>query len=213
MMKTGVRSDALVLFGASGDLAHKKIFPALYAMCRHGKLDIPIVGVAKSGWTLDDLKEHARDAVRSAGAFDEQAFARLAGLLHYVDGDYRTPETFKALRAQLGQAAHPLHYLAIPPSMFPTVVEGLGSSGASKGARVVIEKPFGRDLRSAEALDRTLHTIFAEDAIFRIDHYLGKEPVQIRQRLPGADLEPQLRPQRADHHGREFRHRRPRRLL
>ncbi len=176
-MTNGVRSDALVLFGASGDLAHKKIFPALYAMCCHGKLDIPIVGVAKSGWTLDDLKHHARKSVRPA-AFDEPTFAHLAGLLRYVDGDYRTPATFEKLRAVLDRAAHPLHYLAIPPSMFPTVVEGLGRSGAAKGARVIVEKPFGRDLRSAETLDRILHTVFAEDAIFRIDHYLGKEPVQ-----------------------------------
>jgi len=116
---------ALVIFGVTGDLAHKKIFPALYAMCRHGKLDVPIVGVAKSGWTLDDLKERARDAVRSAGAFDEQTFAHLAGLMRYVDGDYRTAETFAKLRAVLDKAAHPLHCLAIPPSMFPTVVEGL----------------------------------------------------------------------------------------
>jgi glucose-6-phosphate 1-dehydrogenase len=192
MTTAATRSDALVLFGASGDLAHKKILPALYTMCRRGKLDVPVVGVAKSGWAVDDLKARARDAVRSAGDFDEAVFARFAGLMRYVDGDYRAPETFGKLRTALGQAAHPLHYLAIPPSMFPTVVEGLGRSGAAKGARVVIEKPFGRDLHSAEALDRTLHTVFAEDAIFRIDHYLGKEPVQNLSyfRFANAFLEP-----------------------
>ena len=186
------RSDALVLFGASGDLAHKKIFPALYAMCARGHLDVPVVGVAKSGWTLDDLKAHARDATGTVKDFDEAVFNRLAGLLGYVDGDYREAGTFRQLRSALGSSRRPLHYLAIPPSMFPSVVEGLGSSGAAKDARVVVEKPFGRDLKSAIDLDRTLHTVSAEEAIFRIDHFLGKEPVQnlLYFRFANAFLEP-----------------------
>jgi glucose-6-phosphate 1-dehydrogenase len=186
------RSDALVLFGASGDLAHKKIFPALYAMCRRGKLDVPVVGVAKSGWSVDDLKSHAHDALKELPDFDEAGFRRLADLFRYVDGDYRDAATFQALRAALGASQHPLHYLAIPPSMFPDVVEGLGKSGAANGARVVIEKPFGRDLKSAIDLDRTLHTVFAEPMIFRIDHFLGKEPVQnlLYFRFANTFLEP-----------------------
>lgn len=172
-------SDALVFFGATGDLAHKKVFPALYAMVRHGHLDVPVVGVAKSGWTLTRLVAHARDAIeRSGGRIDEAAFARLAGLLRYVDGDYREAATFEAVRKALGRAARPLHYLAIPPSLFPTVVEGLARSGIATDARVIIEKPFGRDLASAQALNQTLLAAFPESAIFRIDHFLGKEPVQ-----------------------------------
>jgi glucose-6-phosphate 1-dehydrogenase len=191
MMTVG-RSDALVLFGASGDLTHKKIFPALYAMCARGNLDVPVIGVARSGWTLDDLKAHARDATSAIKGFDEKVFARLAGLLGYVDGDYRDAGTFQRLRAALAASQRPLHYLAIPPSMFPAAVEGLGQSGAAKGARVVIEKPFGRDLKSAVELDRMLHTVFAEEAIFRIDHFLGKEPVQnlLYFRFANAFLEP-----------------------
>ena len=186
------RSDALVLFGSSGDLAHKKIFPALYAMCARGNLHLPIIGVAKSGWTLDDLKAHARDATGAIAGFDEKVFARLVGLLGYVDGDYRDAGTFQQLRTALGSSQRPLHYLAIPPSMFPSVVEGLGHSGAADGARVVVEKPFGRDLQSAIDLDRMLHTVFAEEAIFRIDHFLGKEPVQnlLYFRFANAFLEP-----------------------
>ncbi len=189
---TAPRSDALVLFGASGDLAHKKIFPALYAMARRGKLDIPLIGVAKSGWTADDLKSHAHDAVSGLPDFDEKIFARLAALLNYVDGDYRDAATFERLRSALGTSSRPLHYLAIPPSMFPDVVEGLGRSKAADGARVVIEKPFGRDLKSAIDLDRVLHSVFAENAIFRIDHYLGKEPVQnlLYFRFANTFLEP-----------------------
>ncbi len=186
------RSDALVLFGASGDLAHKKIFPALYAMARHGKLDVPVVGVAKSDWTLDDLKNHARDAIRAAGAFDASVLDRLLGLMRYVDGDYRDPATFDRLGAILKGSRRPLYYLAIPPSMFPAVIEGLARCGAGDEARVVVEKPFGRDLQSAVALDRTLSGVFAEPAIFRIDHYLGKEPVQnlLYFRFANSFLEP-----------------------
>jgi len=185
-------SDALVLFGASGDLSRKKIYPALYAMCRRGKLTVPIVGVARAGWTIDNFKTYVRDSVRSAADFDEETAARLIGLIRYVDGDYREPATFTRLRQALGESKRPLHYLAIPPSMFPTVIKGLGEAGCTQNARVVVEKPFGRDLESAQALNRTLHSVFAEDAIFRIDHYLGKEPVQnlLYFRFANSFLEP-----------------------
>ncbi len=192
MAKDAGLSDALVLFGASGDLAHKKIFPALYAMCKHGKLQVPVAGVAKSGWSLDDLKSHAEDALRDLPDFDAKVFARLAGLLRYIDGDYRDAATFQALRKALGGCRRPLYYLAIPPSLFPDVVKGLADSGGTDGARVVIEKPFGRDLQSAEALDKTLHAALPESAIFRIDHFLGKEPVQnlLYFRFANSFLEP-----------------------
>jgi len=189
---TAARSDTLVLFGASGDLAHKKIFPTLYAMFKRGRLNVPIIGVAKSNWTLDNLKDHAKDAVRAAGRYDETVFARFAAEMRYVDGDYRAAETFQALRGALNGAVRPLHYLAIPPSMFPAVVDGLGGAGIAKEARVVVEKPFGRDLASARALNDCLHSVFPEDAIFRIDHYLGKEPVQnlLYFRFANSFLEP-----------------------
>ncbi len=182
----------MVLFGASGDLAHKKIFPALYAMCRRGALDVPVVGVAKSEWSADDFKSHVRDSIRAVEGFDERVADRLSGLLHYVDGDYRDPATFKQLRAALGDKKTPLYYLAIPPSMFPVVVKCLKGAGCAREARVVIEKPFGRDLASAMALNRTLHNVFPEDSIFRIDHYLGKEPVQnlLYFRFANSFLEP-----------------------
>ncbi len=171
-------SDALVFFGATGDLAHKKIFPALYAMARRGALEMPVIGVAKAGWTLEQLRARARDSIAEHGELDEAAFAKLVGRLQYIDADYNEPGTYDAIREALGTAAHPLHYLAIPPDMFPVVVSGLGRAGCAKGARVVLEKPFGRDLPSAEALNRTLHEVFEEADVFRIDHYLGKEPVQ-----------------------------------
>ena len=173
-----MRSDAFVFFGATGDLAYKKIFPALQSMIRRGHLDAPIVGVAKQGWNLEQLRERARDSVREHGGLDDDAFARLSANLHYVDGDYQDGATFEALRKALGEAQRPIHYLAIPPSLFPVVVQHLGSSGCARGARVIVEKPFGRDLRSAQALNQTLHQVFPEPAIFRIDHYLGKEAVQ-----------------------------------
>jgi glucose-6-phosphate 1-dehydrogenase len=172
-------SDALVFFGATGDLAHKMIFPALQALVKKGRLHVPVVGVAKAGWSVDDLRRRARDSVEKfGGGVDEAAFAKLSGLLKYVDGDYEDTATFEALRRELGAAARPLHYLAIPPSLFATVVSSLARSGSAKNARVVLEKPFGRDLESARALNRTLLSVFAESSIFRIDHYLGKEPVQ-----------------------------------
>jgi len=171
-------SDALVFFGATGDLAYKKIFPALQAMARRGHLDVPVIGVAKSGWTLDQLRARARDSVTQHGGLDPEAFAKLEPRLRYVDGDYRDPSTYAALRSALGDARRPAHYLAIPPSVFGTVVEGLEASGAARDARVILEKPFGRDLESARALNATLHAAFDEASVFRIDHYLGKGPVQ-----------------------------------
>jgi glucose-6-phosphate 1-dehydrogenase len=170
-------SDALVFFGATGDLAYKKIFPALQAMAKRGNLDVPVIGVAKAGWTLDQLRTRAQESVEKYGGLDRDAFAKLSGLLRYVDGDYREPATFEALRRALGDAAHPAHYLAIPPPLFGPVVEQLARSGCAKGARVVVEKPFGADLVSARELNRILLGVFVEGDIFRIDHYLGKRAV------------------------------------
>jgi len=187
------RSDALVFFGASGDLAYKKIFPALQAMARRGKLDFPVVGVAKSGWTREQLVERARTSVTEhGGGVDAEAFPRLAERLRYVDGDYNDPNTFTRLKAELEHAERPAHYLAIPPSMFPTVVGRLAEANCTKNARVIVEKPFGRDLDSAHELNRILHEAFPEESIFRIDHYLGKEAVQniLYFRFANAFLEP-----------------------
>jgi glucose-6-phosphate 1-dehydrogenase len=172
------RSDALVFFGATGDLAYKKIFPALLAMHKRGRLDVPVIGVAKSGWNLEQLQARARASVERDGAVDPAAFDGFVRLLRYVDGDYNAPATFAAIRRTLDGAARPAHYLAIPPALFGTVVEQLGKAGCTAGARVIVEKPFGRDLASAQALDRILLGTFDEDHIFRIDHYLGKRPVQ-----------------------------------
>src|SRR5437588_780303 len=172
-----LHSDAFVFFGATGDLAYKKIFPALQAMARRGHLNVPVIGVAKAGWKLDDLKARARDSVEKHGGLDPAAFAKLSALLRYVDGDYKDPATFTTLRKTLGDAQHPAHYLAIPPVLFGLVVEQLGKSGCAKGARVIVEKPFGRDLASARALNAILLGAFDENSIFRIDHYLGKRPV------------------------------------
>jgi glucose-6-phosphate 1-dehydrogenase len=173
-----VKSDALVFCGASGDLAYKKIFPALQSMIKRGHLDVPIVGVALSGWGLDQLRARARESLEKHGGLDRAAFEKLSGLLRYVDGDYKDPETFRKIRAELGQAQRPAHYLAIPPVLFGTVVEQLGKSGGVQHARVIVEKPFGTDLASAQRLNRTLHQVFPESEIFRIDHYLGKRPVE-----------------------------------
>lgn len=172
------RSDALVFFGATGDLAYKQIFPALYALVRRHGLRVPIVGVARSSWSLEQLVARARESLERQGPVEEQTFQTFAGLLRYVEGDYQAPATYQRMRAELGSAARPLHYLAIPPSLFGTVAAGLAGSGCTAGARVVVEKPFGRDLRSCRELDAVLHGYFAEDAVFRIDHFLGKEPVQ-----------------------------------
>jgi glucose-6-phosphate 1-dehydrogenase len=173
------RSDALAFFGATGDLAYKKIFPAFHAMARRGHLDFPVIGVARAGWTIERLRAHAHDSIAEhGGGVDEAAFAQLSAQLRLVGGDYEDPATYTALCQALAGAQRPAYYLAIPPSMFASVVEGLGRSGCAHDARVILEKPFGRDLASAQALNKTLHTIFDESAIFRIDHYLGKEPVQ-----------------------------------
>jgi glucose-6-phosphate 1-dehydrogenase len=172
------QSDAIVLFGATGDLASKKIFSALQAMVRRDHLGVPVIGVARREWNLEQWTAQVRDSLEKHVGVDVQAFAKLSKLLRYVSGDYRDPATFARLRKALGSAARPVHYLAIPPSLFTTVIEGLAKSGCVNGARVVVEKPFGQNLASAQALNRTLHTFFSEQAIFRIDHYLGKEPVQ-----------------------------------
>jgi glucose-6-phosphate 1-dehydrogenase len=185
-------SDAFVFFGATGDLAYKQIFPALQALVRRGHLDCPIVGVGRSGWGRDKLIERARESIKTHGSYDETAFKKLASLMQYVDGDYREAATFKRLREALGNAASPLHYLAIPPSVFATVIGGLAAAGCANNARVVLEKPFGRDLKSARELNAILWQHFPEDSIFRIDHYLGKEPVQniLYTRFSNAFLEP-----------------------
>jgi len=172
-------SDALVFFGATGDLAHKKTFPALQSMIRRGNLNVPIIGVARSGWTIDQLRARARDSLaQHGGGVDERAFAKLVELLQYIGGDYQDPATFDKLHKTLSGAKCPTHYLAIPPNLFGVVVEALGRSGCARGARVVIEKPFGRDLATAQKLNSLLHSVFAEPAIFRIDHFLGKEAVE-----------------------------------
>jgi len=189
---SNVKSDAFVFFGATGDLAYKKIFPALQAMAKRGHLDVPVIGVAKAGWGLDEFRARARDSVEQHGGLDARAFDTLCGLLRYVDGDYRDPATFQGIRKQLGPAQRPAYYLAIPPTMFELVVEQLGKSGCTPGARVIVEKPFGRDLPSARELNRTLFGCFDEERIFRIDHYLGKRPVHhmLFFRFANAVLEP-----------------------
>jgi len=186
-------SDAFVFFGATGDLAFKKIFPALQNMVKQGTLDVPVIGVAKSGWTLDQMRERARDSVtKYGGGVDPEAFPKLCELLSYIDGDYKDEKIYNALRTQLGDAQLPTHYLAIPPTLFPVVVKGLESSGCAKNARVILEKPFGRDLVSAKKLNETLHQAFPENCIFRIDHYLGKEAVEnlLIFRFANSFLEP-----------------------
>jgi glucose-6-phosphate 1-dehydrogenase len=186
-------SDAFVFFGATGDLAYKKIFPALQSMLRRGHLDVPIVGVARAGWTVDGLRERIRASLEDhGGGVDEVAFTKLVKLLRYVDGDYNDRATFDELRRRLDGANHPIHYLAIPPSMFPVVIEHLAGSGCAANARIIVEKPFGRDLSSARHLNETIHTVLDESAVFRVDHYLGKEAVQnlIVFRFANTFLEP-----------------------
>src|SRR5690348_1686191 len=189
---TNLNSDAFVFFGATGDLAYKQIFPALQAMIKRGHFDMPIIGVARSAKGLDGLRARAYESLEKHGGVDARAFAALSARLLYVNGDYGTPETFRNLRKALGGASRPLYYLAIPPNLFATVAQGLANAGCDKGARVVVEKPFGRDLGSAQALNRTLRQSFPESAIFRIDHYLGKEPVQnlLYFRFANSFLEP-----------------------
>jgi glucose-6-phosphate 1-dehydrogenase len=185
-------SDTLVFFGATGDLAYKQIFPALQAMARHGRLDIPVIGVARSDWSDDQLRERARQSVTEHGGLDEAAFAKLAPLLRYQSVDYSDPASFQQLRQTLDGARNPIFYLAIPPEAFTDVAAHLASSGSSENARVIVEKPFGRDLASARALNETLRRYFSEENIFRIDHYLGKEAVQnlLYFRFANSFLEP-----------------------
>lgn len=171
-------SDALVFFGATGDLAYKKIFPALQALIKRGHLNMPVIGVAKAGWNVDQLRARAKDSLEKHGGIDPSAFAKLSGLLHYVDGDYKDPATFQRVYKELGGSHRPAHYLAIPPVLFGAVVEELVKSGCSKGARIIVEKPFGSDLASARELNQILLGAFSESQIFRIDHYLGKRPVR-----------------------------------
>jgi glucose-6-phosphate 1-dehydrogenase len=185
-------TDALVFFGATGDLAYKKIFPSLQAMLKHGHLNVPIIGVARSGWSLEQFRGHVRDSLQTHGGIDAPACEKLLASLRYVDGDYNDVQTFRALHLALGSARRPAHYLAIPPSLFGKVVEQLEGSGAAEGARVIVEKPFGSDLESARRLNRLLLASFDESAIFRIDHYLGKRPVNglLQFRFSNAVLEP-----------------------
>jgi glucose-6-phosphate 1-dehydrogenase len=185
-------SDALVFFGATGDLAYKKIFPALQAMVKRGHLNVPVIGVAKAGWNLEQFRARAHDSLEKHGGIDPVAFERLTGLLRYVDGDYNDPGTFQAIRKALGSAQRPTHYLAIPPALFETVVKQLAEADCAGDARVIVEKPFGNDLASARELNRTLHQSFPESAIFRIDHYLGKRPVNnvVVFRFANAFMEP-----------------------
>ncbi|WP_348269819.1 glucose-6-phosphate dehydrogenase [Edaphobacter paludis] len=185
-------SDALVFFGATGDLAYKKIFPALQSMIKRGTLNVPVIGVAKAGWNLDQLKARAKDSLEQHGGLDPAAWQKLSELLRYVDGDYADAATFTAVRKELGSAQFPAHYLAIPPSLFEKVVEQLVQSGCAKGARIIVEKPFGHDLASAQALNRILLSAFPESSIFRIDHYLAKGPVHnmVSFRFSNSFLEP-----------------------
>src|SRR6266536_3523261 len=187
-------SDALVFFGATGDLAYKKIFPALFAMAKRGRLQVPVIGVAFCGWGVERLRGRARDSIEThgGGIDDPEAFDHLISLLSYVDGDYRERATFDSLMKALGGARRPAHYLAIPPVMFETVISGLAAAGAAESARVIVEKQFGRDLASARQLNRLLHVAFPESSVFRIDHYLGKEPIEnlVYFRFANSFLEP-----------------------
>lgn len=176
-MMSATKSDALVFFGATGDLAYKQIFPSLQAMVKRGNLNVPVIGVAKAGWSVEQLKARAKDSLEKHGGVDAAAWEKLSNLLRYVDGDYKDLGTFQKLRKELGSAEHPAHYMAIPPVLFGTVVEQLEKSGCAKGGRIIVEKPFGDDLASAKALNKILLSAFDEQDIFRIDHYLGKRPV------------------------------------
>jgi glucose-6-phosphate 1-dehydrogenase len=189
---TNARSDVLVVFGATGDLAYKKIFPSLQSMVRRGHLNVPVIGVAKSGWSLEQFRQRAQDSIQKHGEYDSQVFDRLSKLLRYVDGDYSDASTFEALKKELGDAQHATYYLAIPPALFGEVVEQLGKTQCAQNARVVVEKPFGRDLASAQALNKILLGTFNETSIFRIDHYLGKSPVRnlLYFRFENTFLEP-----------------------
>jgi glucose-6-phosphate 1-dehydrogenase len=187
------RSDALVLFGVTGDLAHKMIFPALYAMAKHGTLKVPVIGVAFPKWSLDRLRNRVTDSIKRSGGIDDRhAFRQLLSQFSYVNGDYKDPATFTALKKALGKARRPAHYLAIPPSLFETVIKGLGAARLAEHARVIVEKPFGRNLASARELNRVARSVFPEDSIFRIDHFLGKEAIMniLYFRFANSFLEP-----------------------
>jgi glucose-6-phosphate 1-dehydrogenase len=187
------KSDALVVFGVTGDLAHKQIFPALYAMVKRGELTTPVIGVAFPNWSLERLQRRATDSIKHAGGVtDKTALKKLLGLLKYVSGDYKDPATFAKIKAALNGAKRPAHYLAIPPALFETVIRNLGAAGLAKDARVIVEKPFGRDLASAKELNAVAHSVFPEDAIFRIDHFLGKEAIMniLYFRFANSFLEP-----------------------
>jgi glucose-6-phosphate 1-dehydrogenase len=191
--QTPARSDALVLFGVTGDLAYKMIFPALYAMAKRGALTMPVIGVAHSGWTLGQLRKRVQDSIKQHGKIDNaQALRHLLSMLRYVDGDYTESNTFDAIKQAIGTAKRPAYYLAIPPSLFGVVIQSLGAKGLATNARVIVEKPFGRDLASARELNRLAHAVFAEDSIFRIDHYLGKEAIMniLYFRFANSFLEP-----------------------
>ncbi len=190
---TPTRSDALVLFGVTGDLAHKKIFPSLYALAKRGELKVPVVGVAAPQWSLEQLRDRVKDSIKLAGGIDdERAFSGFLSTLSYVSGDYNDASTFTKIKQALGQAHRPAHYLAIPPSLFPTVISGLGAAGLADQARVIVEKPFGRDLASARELNLVAMSVFPEDSIFRIDHFLGKEAIMniLYFRFANSFLEP-----------------------
>ena len=192
-MRSTAQSDALVLFGVTGDLAHKKIFPALYAMAKRGGLNVPVVGVASSKWSLAQLRQRVEDGIRESGKIDDRpALRHLLSLLRYVSGDYNDPDTFTALKKALGDARRPAYYLAIPPALFATVIKGLGAAGLADQARVIVEKPFGRDLASARELNRVARSVFPEDSIFRIDHFLAKEAIMniLYFRFANSFLEP-----------------------
>jgi glucose-6-phosphate 1-dehydrogenase len=192
-MMVNPRSDALVLFGVTGDLTHKMIFPALYAMAKRGVLTAPVIGVALPAWSLERLHKRVTDSIeRSGGVDNKRALKHLLSLLTYVSGDYENPDTFRAIGKALGTARHPAFYLAIPPVLFGTVIKSLGEAGLAKGARVIVEKPFGRDLASARTLNRIAHSVFPEDSIFRIDHFLGKEVIMniLYFRFANSFLEP-----------------------
>jgi glucose-6-phosphate 1-dehydrogenase len=190
---TASRSDALVLFGVTGDLAHKMIFPALYAMAKRGTLKVPVIGVAFPKWSVARLHKRVTDSIKRSGGIDNQrALHHLLSLLRYVSGDYKDPGTFTAIKEALGSARRPAHYLAIPPSLFETVIKGLGAANMAEHARVIVEKPFGRDLASARELNQVAHAVFPEDSIFRIDHFLGKEAIMniLYFRFANSFLEP-----------------------
>jgi glucose-6-phosphate 1-dehydrogenase len=192
-MMAASQSDALVVFGVTGDLAHKMIFPALYAMVKRDALKVPVIGVAFPKWSLERLHRRATDSIkRSGGIDDKRALQRLLSLLKYVSGDYTDSNTFTAIQSALGNSRRPAHYLAIPPALFETVIKGLGTAGLAKNARVIVEKPFGRDLASARELNRVAHAAFPEDSIFRIDHFLGKEAIMniLYFRFANSFLEP-----------------------